>query len=136
MMKLRALSVAALGLALGVSALGAGGAAAQGGIGTAGNNRAQIELDCDGEPETIKITNRGSKDLEIRKLTSLVEPETREPFKINETLEKGQSIKFETGKDARGPDALSKKEIFDDEDRDEGVSIRTSAGTITEQCDG
>lgn len=134
-MKLGALSVAAVGLALGVSAFGAAGVGAQDGVTTAGNNRVQIELNCDGTPETTKITNKGSKDLEIRKLTSLVDPEKREPFKINETLKKGQSIKFETGKDARGQDELSKKEIYDDADEDEGGAIRTSAGTITEKCD-
>lgn len=133
-MRFRALSIAALGLMLTVPVVGVAGAAAQEDVTASGNNRARIELDCDGSPETIKVTNRGSKDLKIRKLTSLVDPVEREPFRINETLKKGQSIKFEAGKDARGQNKLTSKEIFDDEDAGEGVVLRTSGGKITEKC--
>jgi len=134
-MRFRALSIAALGLALTVPALGAVGVAAQDGPAAAGNNRVDIELKCDTTPEITKVTNRGSKDLKIRQLTSKVDPISREPFKVKETLKRGQTITFETGKDARGKDKLSSKEIYEDDNNREGVVIRTSAGTFDQDCD-
>jgi len=131
----RVLSIAALGLALTVSAIGVSGVAAQTGPTTAGNNRVTIELDCEGDPETVKVTNKGNKDLTIRRLTSIVDPINREPFKIDETLKKGQGIKFETGDGARGKYKLSDQAIFDNKYPEEGVVLRTSDGTFEQKCD-
>lgn len=131
-MRFRALSIAAAGLALTVPALGA---AAQDGPQASGKNRVEIELDCEGTPEITKITNKGNDELEVRKLTSLVDPLNREPFKINETLEKGQTLRLESGEDASNRDELTDDEIYDDEDDREGVKIRTSEGSFTEKCD-
>ena len=130
-MRSRVLSIAALGLALTVPVLGAAVTAPT--ADAAG--KVAIELDCDGEPEVTKITNKSGKDLEVRTLGSLVDPSRREPFKVDETLKKGETLKLESGEKARGGNVLTKQELYDDESDREGVVIRTSAGTFTEKCD-
>lgn len=130
----RFLSVAGLAVTLAAGVLGTGLAASAAAPEGAGSSKLRIELDCEASPETVKLTNRSNRDLEIRSVGSLVDSRNEEPVAVDETLAQGKSITFESGEDARGGDVLTKAEIFDDENNDEGVVVRTSAGTVRQGC--
>lgn len=129
----RFLSVAGLAVTLAAGVLGTGLAASAAAPEGAGASKLRIELDCEASPETVELTNRSNRDLEIRSVGSLVDRRNEEPVAVDETLARGKSITFESGEDARG-DVLTKAEIFDDEINGEGVVVRTSEGTFRQRC--
>lgn len=99
-----------------------------------GSSRVKIDVDRDGGPEEIEVTNRSKDEIKVESVTSLVERENREPINVNERLKRGQSLTLESGADAGGGDALTERELFDDEANREGVKVKTSIGTFKERC--
>lgn len=138
----RFLSIGALTLALGASVLGAGlapaAAAPADRIGTQGGGaQIRITLDCDASPELTTITNRSRGELEIEDVGSLFNRADGEPYAVNETLRRGQSITLESGAGADnegGREQLTDRELYDDASNRDGAKVNTSAGTFKERC--
>ena len=131
----RLLVVAGVALALTATVVGAGLTGPSAALAGPGNSpQIKIDLDCDATPELTKITNRGSKEIKIESVGSLFGRTNREPYNVNETLKPGQSIKLESGEDARGGDKLTGQELYDDESNRDGAKVNTSIGTFKERC--
>jgi len=131
----RLLLVAGVALTLTATVVGAGLAGPSAALAGPGNApQIKIDLECDSTPEIIKLTNRGSKDITIESVGSLLDRDNSEPYNVNETLKPGQSLKLESGEDARGGNRLTGQELFDDESNRDGAKVNTSNGTFKERC--
>lgn len=133
-MSRRLLILPGLALALVATVLGTafstGSAVAQQ---TADSGKLRIVLDCDSSPERTTLTNRSNGDLKIKSIASLDDQENAEPYRVNETLKKGQSITLRSGEDAGGG-GLTQNELYTDASNSDGARVRTSDGTFKERC--
>jgi hypothetical protein len=131
----RFLPLAALTASLLATVIGTGFAAPTAAAPTAADSsKVKIDLSCDTTPEKTTITNRSNDDFKVESVGSLVDRTNKEPYNVNETLKKGQSITLESGPDARGGDVLTKQELYDDTANREGAKVNTSIGTFKQRC--
>jgi hypothetical protein len=93
----------------------------------------KITLHCYSNPEKTKITNVGTHSFKITKVGSTYQPYSYEPFRVSKTLAPGQSVTYQTGRAARGTNALTRNYIYNDNGKD-GAKVVTSVGTFTKHC--
>jgi hypothetical protein len=94
-----------------------------------------VRVDCEGEPETTTIQNDGTTSVTIETVGSIHEPRSNEPFAVDEPLDAGGSITFESGTGA-AQNVLTEQFIYDNEvGSEEGAEVITSTGeSFTARC--
>lgn len=91
-------------------------------------------MDGAGDPERTTVANAGQGEVRIESIGSLDDPFSDEPFAVDVVLGPGEVATFESGDAAGGPNALTRRNIYDNEAPDEGACFRTSAGMFRACC--
>jgi hypothetical protein len=73
-----------------------------------------VTVDCESGPETTTIQNNGNTSVTIEDVGSIHEPRSDEPFSVDEPLDAGGSITFESGSGA-SQNVLTEQFIYDNE---------------------
>jgi hypothetical protein len=93
-----------------------------------------VSVDCKSNPEKTRVENNTNHRITVKKLGSIHQPRSNEPFRVNVALGRGQSVTFESGYDANSR-TLTRQYIYDNEaGRKEGARVRTSVGGFVDRC--
>ena len=96
--------------------------------------RVNVTARCDGNPEKVIVTNNTRHRIEVRRVTSIYQPRSNEPFRVDRTLGRGRSITFQSGPAAKR-NVLTKQYIFNsDVGTREGARVATSVGRFADRC--
>jgi hypothetical protein len=96
--------------------------------------RVNVTARCDGNPEKVVVTNNTRHRIEVRRVTSIYQPRTNEPFRVDRTLRRGRSIAFESGP-AADRNVLTRQYVFNsDVGSREGARVATSVGRYADRC--
>ncbi|MBX3072039.1 MAG: SH3 domain-containing protein [Thermomicrobiales bacterium] len=94
-----------------------------------------IALNCSANPERITITNNNASAITIISIGTLYDPLPIEPFVLDQALGAGGSRTYLAGSQASGQFRLTSSHILTDSaGSNEGVTVVTSAGTVTKRC--
>jgi hypothetical protein len=91
----------------------------------------RVVVDCYSNPEIVRVTNVGSSSITIKKVGSIYQPYSDEPFSKTRTLDPGATIRFYSGNGASSSNSntLTRRYIFNNEvGSDEGARVKTSTG--------
>jgi L,D-transpeptidase-like protein len=95
----------------------------------------QITLKCTTSPETVRVSNVGTENIQLTSLTTLIDVGVDEPFALNRTLKPGTTAIFQSGQGAQYGTVLTTDYLFTNSAyENEGVQIETSAGTAVKNC--
>jgi hypothetical protein len=93
-----------------------------------------VSVACKAAPEKTRVENNTNHRITVKKVGSIHQPRSNEPFRVNVKLGRGQAVTFESGYDANGR-ALTRQYIYDNEaGRKEGARVRTSVGGFVDRC--
>ena len=96
--------------------------------------RVLVTARCDGNPERVIVENNTRRRIEVRRVTSIYQPRSNEPFRVDRTLRRGRSITFQSGP-AANRNVLTKQYIFNsDVGAREGARVATSLGRFADRC--
>lgn len=96
----------------------------------------QITLSCTTSPETVRVMNTGTANIQLTSFGTFVDLIGAEPFALDRTLKPGKTAIFQSGDGAQYGTVLTQRYLFTNSAYDkEGVKIGTSAGTATKMCD-
>ena len=96
--------------------------------------RVNVTARCDGNPEKVIVTNNTRHRIEVRRVTSIYQPRSNEPFRVDRTLRRGRSIVFESGP-AADRNVLTHQYVFNSEvGSREGARVATSVGRFADRC--
>jgi hypothetical protein len=96
--------------------------------------RVNVTARCDGNPERVVVTNNTRHRIEVRRVTSIYQPRSNEPFRVDCTLRRGRSITFESGP-AANRNVLTRQYVFNsDVGTKEGARVATSVGRFADRC--
>jgi hypothetical protein len=96
--------------------------------------RVTVTARCDGNPEKVIVTNNTRHRIEVRRVTSIYQPRSNEPFRVDRTLGRGRSIAFESGP-AANRNVLTRQYVFNsDVGTKEGARVATSVGRFADRC--
>jgi hypothetical protein len=96
--------------------------------------RVNVTARCDGNPEKVIVTNNTRHRIEVRRVTSIYQPRSNEPFRVDRTLRRGRSIAFESGP-AADRNVLTHQYVFNSEvGSREGARVATSVGRFADRC--
>ena len=93
-----------------------------------------VSVACKDNPEKTRVENNTNHRITVKKVGSIHQPRSNEPFRVNVRLGRGQSVTFESGYDANSR-TLTRQYIYDNEaGRKEGARVRTSVGGFVDRC--
>jgi hypothetical protein len=96
--------------------------------------RVGVTARCDGDPEKVIVTNNTRHRIEIKKVTSIYQPRSNEPFRVDRTLKRGKSVTFAAGPSAKH-NVLTHQYVFNSSvGSKEGARVRTSIGLFGDRC--
>ena len=96
--------------------------------------RVNVTARCDGNPEKVIVENNTRHRIEVRRVTSIYQPRSNEPFRVDRTLRRGRSIAFESGP-AANRNVLTRQYVFNsDVGTREGARVTTSVGRSADRC--
>jgi lipoprotein-anchoring transpeptidase ErfK/SrfK len=96
----------------------------------------QITVRCTTLPETVRVLNTGSANIELTSFGTFVDQLGSEPFALDRTLRPGKTAIFQSGQGAQYGTVLTTDELFTDNAYDsDGVSVEMSVGTAVQMCD-
>jgi hypothetical protein len=96
--------------------------------------RVNVTARCAGNPEKVIVTNNTRHRIKVRRLTSIYQPRSNEPFRVDRTLRRGRSITFESGP-AANRNFLTRQYVFNsDVGTREGARVATSVGRFADRC--
>ncbi len=96
--------------------------------------RVNVMARCDGNPEKVIVINNTRHRIEVRRVTSIYQPRSNEPFRVDCTLGRGRSITFQSGP-AANRNVLTRQYIFNsDVGSKEGARVATSVGSFADRC--
>ena len=96
--------------------------------------RVSVTARCDGNPEKVIVTNNTRHRIEVRRVTSIYQPRSNEPFRVDRTLGRGRSMAFESGP-AANRNVLTRQYVFNsDVGTKEGARVATSVGRFADRC--
>jgi hypothetical protein len=96
--------------------------------------RVQVTARCDGNPERVVVANNTRHRIEVRRVTSIYQPRSNEPFRVDRTLGRGRTIAFESGP-AADRNVLTRQYVFNsDVGSREGARVATSVGRFADRC--
>jgi hypothetical protein len=97
-------------------------------------SRVGVTAKCDGNPEKVIVKNNTRHRIKIKKVGSIYQPRSNEPFRVDRTLRRGASVTFESGYDANH-NVLTRQYIFNsDVGSREGARVATSIGRYVDRC--
>jgi hypothetical protein len=95
-----------------------------------------ITLKCTTDPETIRVTNTGSDNIQLTSVGTYLDLVAGEPFAVDRVLKPGTTAIFQSGNGAKYGTVLTTRFILTNSAYEtEGVNVETSAGTATAMCD-
>ena len=138
-MLMRKLSlVIAAGLVLVLMMFAAFGPASEGGVAPRLAEAAPavgVNVNCTSNPETTAVTNNTNRPIKVKKVGSIYQPRSNEPFVVSRTLKPGKRMNFVSGSKANGSNALTKQYIYEnDVGSREGARVFTSVGRFIDKC--
>jgi hypothetical protein len=96
--------------------------------------RVTVTARCDGNPERVLVSNNTRHRIEVRRVTSIYQPRSNEPFHVDRTLRRGRTITFQSGP-AANHNVLTRQYIFNsDVGSKEGARVATSIGRFADRC--
>jgi hypothetical protein len=94
----------------------------------------QVNVNCTSNPERTAVKNNTNSSIKVKKVSSINDPRSNEPFTVNRTLKAGKTITFESGPNARS-NVLTRQYIYDNEaGSKEGARVFTSVGRFVDKC--
>ncbi len=94
----------------------------------------RVRVECGSSPEHTYIKNTGTSPLKLLSMRSLFEARGDVEFDFQGyVLAPGVTIDVQTGAGASGP-FKSANEIYNNEEREEGVVVRSESGSVTVKC--
>jgi hypothetical protein len=97
-------------------------------------SRVNVIARCDGNPEKVIVENNTRHRIKVKRVGSIYQPRSNEPFRVDRTLRRGRTVTFESGS-AANHNVLTKQYIFNsDVGSKEGVSVATSIGRFGDRC--
>ena len=94
-----------------------------------------VTVACKANPEVTRVENNRNRKITIKKVGSIYQPRSNEPFTINRTLRAGGAIRFESGYDA-DQNVLTRQYIYNnDVVSKEGAKVTTASGArFVDRC--
>jgi hypothetical protein len=94
-----------------------------------------VTVACKATPEITSVENNRNRAITIKKVGSIHQPRSNEPFAVNRTLRANRTIRFESGYDA-DQNVLTRQYIYDNEvGSKEGARVTTaSGGRFIDRC--
>ena len=94
-----------------------------------------VTVACKANPEVTRVENNRNRKITIKKVGSIYQPRSNEPFTVNRTLRAGGAIRFESGYDA-DQNVLTRQYIYNnDVGSKEGARVTTASGTrFVDRC--
>ena len=94
-----------------------------------------VTVACKATPETTRVKNNRNRSITIKKVGSIYQPYSDEPFTVNRKLGGGRSITFESGSGA-DRNVLTGRYIYNnDVGTQEGVRVTTASGArFVDRC--
>ena len=91
---------------------------------------------CKATPERTLVKNNRNRAIMIKKVRSIYQPYSYEPFKVNRKLGGGKSVTFESGSGANHNKLTGSYIYNNDVGSKEGARVITKAGTrfFTDRC--
>jgi hypothetical protein len=97
-------------------------------------SRVGVTAKCDGNPEKVIVKNNTRHRIKIKKVGSIYQPRSNEPFRVDRKLRRGRTITFESGP-AANHNTLTHEYIFNsDVGSKEGARVATSIGRFADRC--
>jgi hypothetical protein len=98
------------------------------------SNGVTVTVGCKSNPETTRVVNNRNNRITIRKVGSIYQPLSNEPFRVDRRLRPNRAVTFESGSDANS-NVLTRQFIYNnDVGRQEGARVSTSVGRIVDRC--
>jgi hypothetical protein len=102
--------------------------------GAATSNGVTVNVACRTNPETTWVKNNRNSRIKVRKVGSIYQPRSNEPFRVGRILRPGRAVTFESGS-AANMNVLTRQYIYNnDVGRREGARVKTSVGRIVDRC--
>jgi hypothetical protein len=96
--------------------------------------RVLVTARCDGNPERVVVENNTRRRIEVRRVSSIYQPRSNEPFRVDRTLGRGRTITFQSGP-AADRNVLTRQYVFNsDVGSREGARVATSVGRFADRC--
>ena len=94
-----------------------------------------VTVACKTNPEVTRVENNRNRKITIKKVGSIYQPRSNEPFTVNRTLRAGRAIRFESGYDA-DQNVLTRQYIYNnDVGSQEGARVTTASGArFVDRC--
>jgi hypothetical protein len=94
-----------------------------------------VTVACKATPEVTRVENNRSRRITIKKVGSIYQPRSNEPFTVNRRLRANRTIRFESGSGA-DRNVLTRQYIYNnDVGSKEGARVTTGAGTrFVDRC--
>jgi len=94
-----------------------------------------VTVACRATPELTRVENNRNRNITIKKVGSIYQPRSNEPFTVNRTLRGGRTITFESGSDA-DRNVLTRQYIYNnDVGSREGARVTTGSGArFVDRC--
>jgi hypothetical protein len=92
-----------------------------------------VSVACKATPEKTRVENNTNHRITVKKVGSIHQPRSNEPFRVNVRLGRGQSVTFESGYDANSR-TLTRQYIYDNEAGRKEARVRTSVGGFVDRC--
>jgi hypothetical protein len=84
---------------------------------------------CKATPETTRVKNNRNRAITIKKVGSIYQPRSNEPFRVDRRLGGGNSVTFESGSGANNNTLTGAFIYNNDVGSKEGARVVTGAGT-------
>jgi hypothetical protein len=93
-----------------------------------------VTVRCEGNPETTRVENNTNNRIKVRKVGSIYQPRSNEPFRVRVKLRPDQAVTFESGQRAN-QNVLTRQYIYNnDVGSREGAKVKTSVGRFIDKC--
>ena len=94
-----------------------------------------VSVACKATPEVTRVENNRNRKITIKKVGSIYQPRSNEPFTVNRTLRAGRAIRFESGYEA-DQNVLTRQYIYNnDVGSQEGARVTTASGArFVDRC--
>ena len=93
-----------------------------------------VSVACKSNPEKTRVENNTNHRVTVKKVGSIHQPRSNEPFRVNVRLRAHRTITFESGY-AANSHVLTRQYIFNsDVGSKEGARVATSIGRYVDRC--
>jgi hypothetical protein len=93
-----------------------------------------VTVACKATPETTRVKNNRNKSITIKKVGSIYQPYSDEPFTVNRKLGGDRSITFESGSGANRNELTGRYIYNNDVGSKEGARVSTSGNRFVDRC--